>query len=142
MYPEEMVQPMREEVTRLGVKETRTPKDVDAALSEKGTALVFINSVCGCAAGNARPGLSVAVKHATLPQRMITIFAGNDGEAAAKARSYFKDFPPSSPSFCLLKDGKPVYFVPRHEIEGRSPQDVAKNLTAAFDRFCGATASA
>ena len=142
MYPEEMIQPMREEVTRLGVKEARTAQAVDQALSAPGTALVFINSVCGCAAGNARPGLSVAVKHATLPSRMITVFAGNDSEAAAKARGYFKDYPPSSPSFCLLKDGKPVHFIPRHEIEGRSPQDVAASLASAFDKHCGAAAKA
>lgn len=142
MYPEEMVQPMREEVTRLGVKECRTPEAVDAALGAKGTVLAFINSVCGCAAGNARPGLALALKHKTLPQAAITVFAGNDNAAAAKLRSYFKDIPPSSPFFAVLKDGKPVHVVPRHEIEGKSPQDVAGNLTAAFDRHCGAAVGA
>ena len=141
MYPEEMIQPMREEVTRLGVQEARTAADIDAKVS-KGTALVFINSVCGCAAGNARPGLSLAVKHKTLPQAMLTVFAGNDVEAAARARSYAKEYPPSSPSFLLFKDGKPLHVIPRHEIEGRSPQDVAQSLTAAFDRYCGAAAKA
>ena len=142
MYPEEMIQPMREEVTRLGVKEARTAQAVDAALSAPVTALVFINSVCGCAAGNARPGLTLAVKNPTLPQRMVTVFAGNDTEAAAKARSYFKGIPPSSPCFALLKDGQIAHFIPRHEIEGRNPQDVAKALTAAFDKHCVATAQA
>ena len=142
MYPEDMIQPMRQEVTRLGVKETRTAAEVDAILGAKGTALVFINSVCGCAAGNARPGLSLAVKHATKPQAMITIFAGNDTEAAAKARGYFKDYPPSSPCFALLKDGKPVHFVPRHEIEGKTPDAVAANLTSAFDKYCAPAATA
>lgn len=141
MYPEPMIQPMREEVTRLGVKEARTAADVER-LASKGTALVFINSVCGCAAGNARPGLSLAVKHPVLPQTMLTIFAGNDGEAAARARGMFAEVPPSSPSFALLKDGKLVHFVPRHEIEGKTPQDVAKNLTAAFDKHCASASKA
>jgi putative YphP/YqiW family bacilliredoxin len=142
MYPEEMIQPMREEVTRLGVREARTAQDVEAALSRKGTALAFINSVCGCAAGNARPGLALALQHPTRPQTLITVFAGNDTEATARLRSYFKEYPPSSPYFAVLKDGKPVHILPRHEIEGRSPQDVARNLTAAFDTHCGSVASA
>lgn len=141
MYPEEMIQPMREEVTRLGVGEARSPSEIDAALA-KGTALVFINSVCGCAAGNARPGLSLAVRNAVKPQAMVTVFAGNDVEAAARARGYAKDYPPSSPSFLLFRDGKPVYVLPRHEIEGKTPQDVARNLTAAFDRHCAPAAKA
>ena len=142
MYPEEMVQPMREEVSRLGVKECRTAQAVEAALSAKGSALVFINSVCGCAAGNARPGLALAVRHAALPNRMITVFAGNDGEAVAKARGYFKEYPPSSPCFALLKDGKAVHVIPRHDIEGRTPQEVAKSLSAAFDKHCASQAGA
>ena len=141
MYPEEMVQPMREEVTRLGVSECRTGADIDKALATKGTVLAFINSVCGCAAGNARPGLALAMRHGTKPTAAITVFAGNDPEAAARLRGAMKEIPPSSPFFALFKDGKIVHAVPRHEIEGRSPQDVARNLTTAFDKFCGTTAA-
>lgn len=138
-YSEMMVKPMREEVTRLGVSELRTAADVDDALAnEDGTALVFVNSVCGCAAGTARPGLSLALRHPTLPSRLYTVFAGQDLEATQRARSYFGEYQPSSPSIALMRDGEVVHFVHRHMIEGRSPQQIAQDLAAAFDRYCGA----
>src|SRR6476660_3964195 len=139
-YHEMMVQPMREEVTGLGVRELRSVADVDAALGPgEGTALVFVNSVCGCAAGAARPALNVALRHLVKPQQLFTVFAGQDTDAAARARSYFAEYQPSSPSIALLRDGEVVHFVHRHQIEGQSPQAVAANLTGAFDRYCGAT---
>jgi putative YphP/YqiW family bacilliredoxin len=137
VYDVSMVQPMREEVTRLGVKELRTPQDVDAALgAARGTALVFVNSVCGCAAGNARPALSLAVKHAAKPAGLYTVFAGQDREATQQARSYLHGQPPSSPAFALLKDGKVVAMIHRHDIEGHTASDVAARLTKAFDEHC------
>lgn len=137
MYNEMMVKPMREEVRRLGVQELRSVAEVDAALAPgEGTALVFINSVCGCAAGAARPALSLALRHAVRPQQLFTVFAGQDIDAAARARSYFAEYQPSSPSFALLRDGEVVHFVHRHMIEGRGPDAIAADLTAAFDRFC------
>jgi putative YphP/YqiW family bacilliredoxin len=138
MYPEMMVKPMREEVTRLGVEELRSVADVDAALGEPGdTALVFVNSVCGCAAGMARPALSKALEHGVKPARLYTVFAGQDLEATARARSYFGEYQPSSPSVALLKDGEVVAFVHRHQIEGRHPDAIATMLTTAFDSYCG-----
>lgn len=138
-YNPALVAPMREEVTRLGAKELRTAAEVDSALGDqRGTMLVFVNSVCGCAAGNARPALALALQHAVLPQRVVTVFAGQDTEAAARARQYFGEYQPSSPSVALLRDGEVVHFVHRHQIEGRSPRDIAANLTAAFDKFCTA----
>lgn len=139
-YDSRLVQPMREEMTRIGAKELTTVSDVDAALGDaKGTMLVFVNSVCGCAAGNARPALTLALKHSVIPAQVVTVFAGQDVEAAARARQYFSEYQPSSPSMALLRDGEVVHFVHRHQIEGRSPQAIASELTAAFDRFCGAT---
>ncbi|MHC4821642.1 MAG: BrxA/BrxB family bacilliredoxin [Planctomycetota bacterium] len=139
MYDPRMVQPMRDEVTSLGVKELTTPEDVDAVMSEKeGTTLVFVNSVCGCAAGNARPALRQIVENAVKPDRMVTVFAGQDREATQQARSYFTGQPPSSPCFALLKDGDLVGMLHRHNIEGRTADDVAGDLTAAFDKFCSA----
>ena len=136
-YDERIVAPMREEVRRIGAKELKTSADVDAALGDaKGTTLVFVNSVCGCAAGGARPALEAALKHSTLPQAVVTVFAGQDIEATSRARQYFADYQPSSPSFALLRDGEPVFMVHRHMIEGRSPGMVAKELTAAFDKYC------
>ncbi|HLS48299.1 MAG TPA: BrxA/BrxB family bacilliredoxin [Gemmatimonadales bacterium] len=138
-YPPALVAPMREEMTRMGAKELTTPQEVDAAIGDqKGTTLVFVNSVCGCAAANARPGLSLALEHALRPQEVVTVFAGQDTEATARARQYFSDYQPSSPSMALFRDGEVVHFVHRHQIEGRSPQAVAAELTAAFDRYCGA----
>ena len=136
-YPEMMVKPMREEVTRLGVQELRTVAEVDAALGPgEGTVLVFVNSVCGCAAGAARPGLSMALAHPVRPQHLYTVFAGQDLDAAARARSYFAEYQPSSPSVALLSDGEVVHFVHRHMIEGRGPQLIAADLIAAFEKHC------
>ena len=137
-YDERLVAPMREEVRRIGAKELRTVADVDQALGDaKGTTLVFVNSVCGCAAGGARPALLAALKNAALPQSVVTVFAGVDIDATKRARQYFSDYQPSSPAFALMRDGEPVFMVHRHMIEGRSPQAVAADLTAAFDKFCG-----
>lgn len=134
-YSELMVRPMREELTSIGFDELRTAEDVDAFMGEKeGTALLVINSVCGCAAGQARPGVRMALQHETRPQRLATVFAGQDVEAAARARSYFPDIPPSSPSMALFKDGDLVYFMPRHRIENKSAGEVASDLTGAFER--------
>lgn len=141
-YDERMVAPMREEVLRMGAKELRTAEEVDATLGDaKGTTLVFVNSVCGCAAGNARPALQAALKHSAIPQTVVTVFAGQDVEATNRARQYFAEYQPSSPSFALLRDGEPVFMVHRHMIEGRSPKAVAADLTAAFDKYCGAPVS-
>jgi putative YphP/YqiW family bacilliredoxin len=131
---------MRAEVTRLGARELTTAAEVDAALGDqKGSMLVFVNSVCGCAAGNARPALALALRHPVIPQQVVTVFAGQDVEAAARARQYFGEYQPSSPSMALLRDGDIVHFVHRHQIEGRTPQSIAADLTAAFEKFCGAT---
>lgn len=136
MYDPNIVQPMREEVTSAGVQEVRTAEAVDAAIKQPGTTLVFINSVCGCAAGSARPGLSMATKHETKPDRMVTAFAGNDVEAVSRARGYFTGFAPSSPSFGLLRDGELVWMLERWQIEGHGPWDIAAMLTSAFDEHC------
>lgn len=134
-YSELMVRPMREELTTIGFHELRTTEEVDAFMGEKqGTALLVINSVCGCAAGQARPGVRMALQHETRPERLATVFAGQDVEAAARARSYFPDIPPSSPSLALFKDGDLVYFMPRHRIENKSAGEVASDLTGAFER--------
>jgi putative YphP/YqiW family bacilliredoxin len=136
-----MVQPMREEMLRMGASELKTVAEVDAALGDpKGSLLVFVNSVCGCAAGTARPGLSLALKHPQLPQQITTVFAGQDLEATARARQYFSEYAPSSPSIALLQDGEVVHFVHRHMIEGHTPQEIAADLTAAFDRHLTAKA--
>jgi putative YphP/YqiW family bacilliredoxin len=122
----------------MGARELTTPAEVDAAIGDqKGTMLVFVNSVCGCAAANARPGLALALQHAARPQEVVTVFAGQDVDATARARQYFSDYQPSSPSMALLRDGEVVHFVHRHQIEGRSPQAVAAELTQAFDKHCG-----
>jgi putative YphP/YqiW family bacilliredoxin len=141
-YPEEMVAPMRKELTRLGVKELRSAADVDAfAKDQKGTALLVVNSVCGCAAGGARPSVAIALQHATKPDQVATVFAGQDTEATARARALFPEYPPSSPSMALLKDGKVVHFLPRHQIEGRDPRTIALDLAAAFDKHCAKAAA-
>lgn len=138
-YDPRMVQPMRDELTRLGVRELRSVAEVDEALGDpRGTTLVFVNSVCGCAAGSARPGLSLALKHSARPQQLTTVFAGQDLDATARARQYFSDYAPSSPSIALLRDGEVVHFVHRHMLEGRSPQQIAEELTSAFDKYCAA----
>ena len=139
MYDERMVTPMRQELTRLGVQELRTAQEVDATLKDsKGTTLVVVNSVCGCAARNARPAIAEAVRHPSKPDRLTTVFAGQDIEATQRARSYFTGYPPSSPQIGLLKDGKLVFMLERHQIEGRSSQQIAKDLTSAFDKYCAA----
>lgn len=138
MYDERFVTPMRQELTRLGVEELRTAADVDAALKDApGTTLVVVNSICGCAARNARPAVATALRHAVKPDRLTTVFAGQDVEAASRARSYFTGYPPSSPSIGLLKDGRLVFMLERYQIEGRGAQDIAQDLVAAFDKHCG-----
>ena len=138
MYPEMMIKPMREELTRLGIEELRSVADVDAALGDmQGTAMVFVNSVCGCAAGGARPAMAKALSSAQKkPAKVYTVFAGQDLDAPARARSYFGEYRPSSPSAALLKDGEVVAFVHRHQIEGRSPDQIAADLVAAFEQHC------
>ena len=135
-YPEFFVAPMRQELTDVGFTELRTVADVDAALTSQGTTLVVVNSVCGCAAGKARPGIAEAMQHATRPDRAVTVFAGADIEATERARSYFTGYPPSSPSAAILRDGKLVYMMERHQIEGNSADGIAAALTAAFDKYC------
>lgn len=128
--------PMKQDITSAGVQELLTPEDVDNAIKADGTALVFINSVCGCAAGNARPAMKMAVKHGKTPDRITTVFAGFDTDAVAQARKHMAPYPPSSPSIALFKDGNVVHFIERHHIEGRPAEIIAENLTAAFDEFC------
>jgi len=136
-YMLDMVQPMRDELTRLGIEELRTPEEVEQRFADaKGTALVVVNSVCGCAAGQCRPGVAMALQHDITPDHLFTVFAGQDKEATAKAREYFAPYPPSSPSIALMKDGELVHFIERHQIENRSAQEIAADLTSAFDRFC------
>jgi putative YphP/YqiW family bacilliredoxin len=140
MYDEMIVAPMRQELTRLGVQETRTAAEVDAVLGEnKGTVLVVVNSVCGCAAGMARPAVAMAMQNSVLPEKTITVFAGNDVDATKRAREYFVGYRPSSPSIALLRDGKVVKMLERWNIEGRQAHDVAKELVEAFDQYCAKT---
>jgi putative YphP/YqiW family bacilliredoxin len=142
-YPEIMIRPMREELTRLGVAELRTPEDVDATLQPAdGTVMLVVNSVCGCAAGRARPGIALALQHEVLPDKVTTVFAGADIEATEKARSYFTGYRPSSPSIGLFKDGKLVFMMERYQIEGRLAEQIAQELTQAFDTFCSSSAAA
>jgi len=138
-----MIRPMREELTRLGVAELRTAEDVDATLQPAdGTVMVVVNSVCGCAAGRARPGIALALQHEVLPDKVATVFAGADIEATEKARSYFTGYRPSSPSIGLFKDGKLVFMMERYQIEGRGAEQIAQELTQAFDTFCSSSAAA
>ena len=139
MYPEPMIAPFREELTRFGVEETRTAADVDKAVQSQGTVMVVVNSVCGCAAGKMRPAVGRAMQHATLPDRSVTVFAGQDREATEKARSYFTGYQPSSPSIAIMRDGKLVYMMERYQIESRDAGSIAADLTAAFDKFCAKT---
>lgn len=137
MYDPEMVRPMREELTRLGFTELRSAAEVEAALGrDKLPTLVVVNSVCGCAARNARPAAALAVEHPRRPARLVTVFAGQDADATARARGYFTGYAPSSPQIALLKDGAVVFMLERKNIEGRSARDIAADLTAAFERFC------
>jgi putative YphP/YqiW family bacilliredoxin len=136
MYDPDLVQPMRDELTRLGVKELRTPSEVEQAVKLPGTTLIFVNSVCGCAAGGARPGLRMAMMNSKKPQNMFTVFAGMETQATEKAREFFKPYRPSSPQIALLKDGKLVKMIQRQDIEGKEPALVAKSLSEAFNEHC------
>ena len=142
-YPEEVIRPMREELTRLGVQEMRTPEAVDEALKDStGTVMVVVNSICGCAAGKARPGIAMALQNEIRPDKVATVFAGGDIEATERARSYFTGFGPSSPSIGLLKDGQLVYMMERYQIEGRGPEQIAAELRQAFEKHCAETVAA
>jgi putative YphP/YqiW family bacilliredoxin len=136
MYPEQLVMPMKEELTSVGFEDLKNAKEVDAAVNSKGTVLVVVNSVCGCAAGAARPGVKLSLHATKRPNRVTTVFAGFDTEATEQARKHFLPFPPSSPSIGLFKDGKLVHFVERHHIEGRTGEQIADNLKAAFEEYC------
>ncbi|MBK7905825.1 MAG: BrxA/BrxB family bacilliredoxin [Gemmatimonadetes bacterium] len=143
MYDERFVTPMREELTRLGISELRSAAAVDEALKDApGTRLVVVNSVCGCAARNLRPAIAVALQHGVKPEHLYTVFAGNDADATRQARGYFTGYAPSSPSIGLLRDGKLVHMVERWQIEGRSVESIAADLTKAFDTHCAAASSA
>jgi putative YphP/YqiW family bacilliredoxin len=142
MYDERLVAPMRQELTRLGFTEARTAEAVDTAVRDaEGTTLVVVNSVCGCAARNARPAVALALGHSHRPDHLTTVFAGQDTAATERARGYFTGYPPSSPAIALVKDGKLAYMLERHDIEGRSATEIAQDLSAAFDRHCTAPAS-
>ena len=137
-YPESFIGPMRQELTRLGVQELRTAEQVDALLRDsRGTIMVVVNSMCGCAAGKARPGIARALQHRVKPDVVATVFAGGDIEATERARAYFTGYPPSSPSVALLRDGKLVFMMERRQIENQPAEAIAADLTAAFDQFCG-----
>lgn len=136
MYPEDIVAPMREDLTSVGITETRDAAEVEKNIKSDGTTLVVINSVCGCAAANARPAVKLAVKGDKTPDRMITAFAGNDVEAVKAARDLMAPFPPSSPSIALFKDGQLVHMIERHHIEGRPAEMIAENLSQAFEEHC------
>ncbi len=137
-YPEHLIAPMREELTRLGVEELRTAEAVDRAVAASGTLMVVVNSVCGCAAGRARPGIALALAHGAKPDRVATVFAGADVEATERARGHFAGMPPSSPSVALLRGGQLVYMLHRRQIEMRTAEEIADELKAAFDTFCSA----
>ena len=136
MYPEAITKPMKAELTTVGFEDLTTPDAVDRAISSKGTVLVMVNSVCGCAAGAARPGVKLAVQGTKHPDKLTTVFAGVDVEATAQARKHFLPYPPSSPAIALFKDGKLVHFIERHHIEGRPAEMIAENLKMAFEQYC------
>lgn len=137
IYDERMVAPMRQELTRIGFEELRTPDQVDTVLKDApGTTLVVVNSICGCAARNARPAVTMALRNEAKPEKLTTVFAGQDVDATQRAREYFTGYPPSSPSIGLLKDGQLVYMLERWQIEGRPAQDIAEDLVEAFDKYC------
>ena len=136
MYPPELVAPMKEELTSVGFEDLTTVEQVDAAITAEGTTLVIINSVCGCAAANARPAAKMSISNDKTPNRITTVFAGVDGEAVAQARKYMLPYPPSSPSMALFKDGKIVHCIERHHIEGRPAEMIAENLAEAFNEYC------
>ena len=139
MYPEMMVAPMRQELTSAGIAEARTAADVEKAIAEKGSVMVVVNSVCGCAAGKMRPGVRAAIQHGVRPDRIITVFAGQDREATETARQHFTGYAPSSPSIGILRDGQLVYMMERRDIESSGPGEIATALTSAFDRYCAKT---
>jgi putative YphP/YqiW family bacilliredoxin len=142
-YSEILIKPMREDLTRIGIEETRSPEQVEEAINNaKGTLLVVVNSVCGCAAGKARPGVAMALQNAARPDRAITVFAGADIEATATAREHFAPYPPSSPQIGLFKDGQLVFMLERHQIENRFAEQIAQELTQAFDRYCAPAGAA
>ena len=141
MYPELMVIPMREELSKAGVAEARTAADVDAALAEPGTTMLVVNSICGCAAGKMRPGVRLALQHETKPDHAITVFAGQDREATEKARSYFQGHPPTSPAIAILRDGQLVYLMQRSAIESSTAPAIAQELARAFDTYCAKSAA-
>ena len=142
MYPEIMVIPMREELTRLGIEELRSAADVDRVLSgHPGTTMVVVNSICGCAAGRMRPAVRLALQHQNIPNHIASVFAGQDKEATERARSYFTGYPPSSPSLAILRDGKVTYMMQRYQIETRDAAAIAADLKAAFDQHCAVTAA-
>jgi putative YphP/YqiW family bacilliredoxin len=136
MYPEYLVAPMREELTKVGFKELKTAAEVDDAIKSEGTALVVVNSVCGCAAANARPGVRMAVNNAKKLDHLLTVFAGMEKDAVDQARAHMLPFPPSSPAIALFKNGELVHMIERHQIEGRSAELIADNLAAAFEQYC------
>lgn len=143
MYDERFVTPMRQELTQLGVEELRTAAEVDVKLKgQPGTALVVVNSVCGCAARNARPAVAAALQHAARPDHLYTVFAGQDADATRQARSYFTGYAPSSPQIAMFKDGRIVFMLERHQIEGRSADEIAVDMAAAFDKYCAKETSA
>lgn len=136
MYPEIMLIPMREELTKAGIEEARTADAVDAAVKQPGTTMVVVNSICGCAAGKMRPGVRLALKSSVVPDRSVTVFAGQDREATERARSYFEGNPPTSPAIAILRDGKLVYLMQRFIIENSTPQAIAQELSRAFNELC------
>ena len=141
MYPELMVVPMREELTRLGIQELRTASEVDEVITRKsGTTMVVVNSICGCAAGRMRPAVRMALQHSPKPDHIVSVFAGQDAEATDRARSYFTGYPPSSPSIGILRDGKLVYMMQRSDIEHREALDIAGELKKSFEKFCAQSA--
>ncbi len=143
MYPELMVVPMREELTRLGVRELRSAAEVDQVLGKKqGTLMVVVNSICGCAAGRMRPAVRMAMEHRVKPDQVVTVFAGQDRDATEQARRYFADYPPSSPAIALMRDGELVHMMQRSDIEHREAEDIAAELTSAFNRHCASSEAA
>jgi putative YphP/YqiW family bacilliredoxin len=136
-----MVIPMREELTRAGIKEARTAEDVDAAVTQAGTTMLVVNSICGCAAGKMRPGVRLALQHGTKPDQAVTVFAGQDREATERARSYFQGHPPTSPAIAILRDGQLVYLMQRSAIETSTAPAIAQELARAFDTYCATSAA-
>jgi len=141
-YPEAFIAPMRAELSQLGIEELRTPAQVEAAVASPGTTMIVVNSICGCAAGKARPAIAMALRHSTVPDRVGTVFAGGDIDATARARAHFAPYPPSSPSVAILRDGKLVFMMERRDIETRDALSIASALRAAFDEHCAARQSA